>query len=110
MRSENHKYYLFDAYIDSGADISLFTKSDCILLGHNLEKGREKLIGGVSGSLIRTYIHKIPVRLGEDEFRAEIAFAELDEVPRLLGRKNAFEHFRILFDEKIKRVYFIPRK
>lgn len=83
---------------------------DCSLLGYDLEKGREKPIGGVSGALIRTYVHQIPLRIGKTEFQAEVAFAEIENVPRLLGRKDIFERFRILFDERELRVYFSPRK
>ena len=106
LKSCDKNFYLFDAYIDSGADISLFTKSDCELLGYNLDEGKERFIGGISGTLIRTYEHKVQVKLGEVEFGAKIAFAELDEVPRLLGRKSFLKKFKILFDEENKVVYF----
>lgn len=107
LRGKDNKFYLFDGYVDSGADISLFTRSDCALLGYKLEKGKEKLIGGVSGALIRTFVHQIPIKIGNTKFNAEMAFAEIENVPRLIGRKNIFEKFQVLFDEKKLKVYFI---
>ena len=98
---------MFDGYVDSGADISLFTRSDCTLLGYKLEEGKEKLIGGVSGTLIRTFIHQVPIKIGNTKIEAEVAFAEIENVPRLIGRKTIFEKFQILFDEKKLKVYFI---
>ena len=109
LRGKDNNLYLFDAYIDSGADISLFTKTDCALLGHKLEKGEEKLIGGIGGGLIRTFVHKVPVRIGEIEFEARIAFAVLEEIPRLLGRADIFKRFQLLFDESILKVYFTSK-
>ncbi|MBU1261725.1 hypothetical protein KKH56_07000 [bacterium] len=108
LKAKDGNWYLFDPYIDSGADLSLFTRSDCSLLGHELKKGREKLIGGVSGGLIRTYIHQVLLKIGETELTTEIAFAEIEEVPRLLGRKSIFNHFQINFDEKELKIHFTP--
>ena len=99
LRSTKKNWYLFDAYLDSGADLSLFTRSDCEFLGHNLSKGKKRFIGGISGGLIRVFVHKVPLKIGEIVINAEIAFAEIEEVPRLIGRKTIFPCFRICFDE-----------
>jgi len=99
LQGTDGNWYLFDAYLDSGADVSLFTKSDCEFLGRQLREGKEKFIGGISGGLMRAFLHKVPLRIGEVIIKAEIGFAEIEEVPRLLGRKTIFPHFRICFDE-----------
>ena len=110
LKGKDGNWYLFDPYIDSGADLCLFTRSDCNLLGYELKEGRERLIGGVSGGLIRTYIHQVLLRIGEIELTAEVAFAELEEVPRLLGRKDIFNRFQINFDEEELKIYFTPKE
>jgi len=75
-----------------------------------LKEGRERLIGGVSGGLIRTYIHQVLLRIGEIELMAEVAFAELEEVPRLLGRKDIFNRFQVNFDEEELKIHFTPKE
>lgn len=111
LQGKEGKWFLFDAYLDSGADLSLFTKSDCEFLGHKLTKGKEKFIGGISGGLIRVFVHKVPLRIGEIIINAEIGFAEVEEIPRLIGRRMIFPHFRICFDEaKLKFSLFYKKK
>ncbi|MFQ6056310.1 MAG: hypothetical protein ACE5J3_10065 [Methanosarcinales archaeon] len=99
-------WYLFYPYIDSGADISLFTKTDCELLGYNLEEGNEHLVGCISG-LVRIFVHEIQMKIGEDVFDVKVGFADSEEVPRLLGRFSIFPKFLICFDEKDLIVHFI---
>jgi len=107
LKGSKGDWYLFYPYVDSGADISLFTRTDCELLGYNLEEGEERLIGGITGSLMKVYIHEIPVRIGDIEFNARIGFADREEVPRLLGRKSVFQEFQVCFDDKRLMVHFI---
>ena len=99
LQGVDKNWYLFDAYLDSGADLSLLTRSDCEFLGHQLKEGREKYIGGIAGGLMRVFLHRIPFRIGKVIIEAEIGFAEIEEVLRLLGRRAIFPHFRICFDE-----------
>jgi hypothetical protein len=40
LQSVKGEWYAFRVYIDSGADISLFTKTDAELLGLNLYQGQ----------------------------------------------------------------------
>jgi len=46
------------------------------------------------------------MRIGETVFNVSIAFADSDEVPRLLGRAGVFERFKITFDEVKLRTIF----
>jgi len=110
LKGKDGNWYLFDPYIDSGADISLLTRSDCNLLGYELKNGQERRISGVSGGIIRTYIHQVLLRIGEIELTAEVAFAELEQVPRLLGRKDIFNRFQINFDEEELKIHFTPKE
>ncbi|HID27954.1 MAG TPA: hypothetical protein EYP22_09115 [Methanosarcinales archaeon] len=78
----------------------MFTKTDCELLGYNLEEGNEYLVGCISG-LVRIFVHEIQMKIGEDIFDVKVGFADSEEVPRLLGRLSIFPKFLICFDEKI---------
>ncbi|MGQ9469508.1 MAG: hypothetical protein ACUVTD_06770 [Nitrososphaerales archaeon] len=64
--------------------------------------------------MIPAYIHNVKMKIEEELMDVHIAFADSNEVPRLLGRANVFEHFRIIFDEAnfqtVFETYEWPRK
>lgn len=106
VMAANSFWHLFRPYVDSGADLTLLKKSDCEDMGYDLTTGTLRLIGGISKTLLRTYVHQIPVRIGETQFLCRVAFAEIDTVPRLLGRLDVFHQFRICFEETKRETHF----
>jgi hypothetical protein len=98
LQSKDDEWYLFCPYVDSGADTSLFPKSDSSLLKMNLYDGEYRPILGVK------------MRIGETILNVSVAFADSDEVPRLLGRADLFKHFRIIFDEANLQTIFELRE
>ena len=100
LQSTNNEWYAFRVYIDSGADISLFTKTDAKLLGLDLYKGEYRPIIGIGKTLIPAYTHKVAMRIEETTLNVNTSFADSDEVPRLLGRTDIFNHFKIIFDQQ----------
>ena len=56
LQSTKNEWYAFRVYIDSGADMSLFTRTDAKLLGLDLYKGEYRPIIGVGKTLIGTLI------------------------------------------------------
>ena len=99
LQSKDSSWYLFYPYVDSGADTSLFSKGDASLLKLNLYEGEYSPIAGIGRVMLPAYIHNVKMRIGETLMNASIAFADSDEVPRLLGRTDVFKRFRITFDE-----------
>lgn len=99
LQSKNSTWYLFYPYVDSGADTSLFPKSDASLLKLNLYQGNYSPIIGIGKVMMPAYIHNVKMRIGETIIKVNIAFADSDEVPRLLGRTDIFKHFKITFNE-----------
>lgn len=99
LKSKNGEWHLFYPYVDSGADTSMFTRSDCELLGLTLYNGTFRSMSGIGRVSIPTYIHKVLMKIGEEQFQARVAFADSNEVPRLIGRMDIFKRFRIIFDE-----------
>jgi hypothetical protein len=85
--------------VDSGADTSLFPKGDASLLKLNLYEGEYRPIMGIGMVMLPAYTHNVKMRIGEMVMNASIAFADSNEVPRLLGRTDVFKRFRIIFDE-----------
>jgi hypothetical protein len=106
LQSKASDWYLFKAYVDSGSDISLFTKSDAELLGLSLYKGEYRPIVGIGKLLIPSYLHNVKMKIEETTLNVKAAFADSDEVPRLLGRTDVFKHFKISFDEEKLEIIF----
>ena len=99
LQSKKSKWFAFRVYIDSGADISLFTKGDSNILELNLYEGEYRPIIGIGKILIPAYIHKVKMKIGDTVLNVDVSFADSDEVPRLLGRINIFKYFKITFNE-----------
>ncbi|MDD5738370.1 MAG: hypothetical protein PHY72_00370 [Candidatus Pacebacteria bacterium] len=102
--------FSFLVLIDSGAEFSLFTKSDAELLEINLQKGERIDIGGVSGDKFLAFIHPVLVKIGNKEFKIKVAFSSRNDTPRILGRNPLFSNFFIIFDHQKQNTIFISRK
>ncbi len=99
----------FEAYIDSGASISIFNTDRAEILGIDYTKGRKIHLTVGDGGLIEVFVHKLTVELGEYKFAAEIGFSkQLGVGFNLLGRQGFFDRFRICFDDKHRFVELHP--
>jgi len=111
LQKENAKNeFSFLVLVDSGAEFSLFTKSDAELLGINIQQGEKVNIGGVTGDKFSAFIHPVIIKIGNEKIKIEAAFSEQNNTPRILGRNPLFSHFFIIFDHKKQNTIFIPRK
>jgi len=106
LQGTDGKWYSFKVYADACADISLMRRSDCEMLSLNLEEGELRHMGGVCSGLVRTFIHRLPLRIGTVEFPCRVAFAERQDVPRLLGRLDVFSRFKVCYDEETRVTEF----
>ncbi len=106
VRNITDEWQAFQVYIDSGADISLFTRNGAEFLGLSLNQGEYHPIIGVGRMLIPAYVHAIKMKIGDSVLDVKAAFADSDEVPRLLGRKDVFTHFKITFAEEDLEIIF----
>ncbi len=104
--SKTQQWHPFRVYIDSGADISLFRRNDAALLDLDLTQGEYYPIIGVGRVLIPSYVHTVKMKIGDTALDVKAGFADSDEVPRLLGRKDVFSHFKITFSEKDLEIIF----
>jgi hypothetical protein len=106
LQSLSSEWYAFWVYIDSGADLSLFTRADAKLLGLSLREGEYRPIMGIGKVLVPAYVHCVSLKIEDTVLPVKVAFADSDEVPRLLGRKDVFCRFRVTFDEgKLEAVF-----
>lgn len=102
LRGRN-RWILFDAFVDSGADYSVFHEKVAIMLGLNLLSGRKKIVVVGDGDNMTVYLHAVKVKFADFIFEALIAFSsDLGSGFNLLGRKTFFEKFQICFNDKDK--------
>ncbi len=91
--------------IDSGADLTMIPFQVGLVLGMKPGRSAVRRLSGVAGGI--PYILRV-VRLGIGPFniKSRVAWAQLDDVPILLGRADVFNRFRITFDERRRLVAF----
>jgi|SRR3989344_1647797 len=93
-------------YVDSGADVTLISKSVGDALGFRLEENENITeIKGVGERGVPIVIKKVKVKIGEKLIDTRIAWALIEEVPLLLGREDVFSLFDICFKKNKKTVF-----
>jgi hypothetical protein len=94
-------------YIDSGADVSVIPLSLGLSLGFAHSEGTIQEMKGFGTEI--PYIKKtIKMRIGENPLDVMIAWALIEDIPSLLGRKDVFDAFKITFIQREKKVIFEP--
>ena len=99
-----------EAYVDTGASLSVFSAQEAHNLGIRYQGSRVIYSTVGDGSLIPVYLHTLPVRIGHNNFQATIGFSSRLGVGfNLLGRRDIFKHFDITFSEAKKNRYLHSR-
>ena len=109
LKDKNNIWRALTMYIDSGADISILSKSFGELFSHNIKKGQEIRLKGINNCNFLAYIHTFEIRIGKNEERIKIAIAQNDEVPNILGRFDVFNLFEICFKNKSQQTTFTKK-
>lgn len=97
-----------EAYVDSGAYISIFDMEFASALGFGLMDGRKQMFIVGDGSFIPGYVFKLSLQIGKYKFMSEVAFSDKLNVGfNLLGRIGIFDKFEeIIFKEKKQEMEF----
>ena len=98
-----------DAYVDSGAFFSIFSTKEAEALGIEYQEGKlaSAIVG--DGNIIPVFYHILNIKIGNIPFPATIGFStRLGVGFNLLGRKDIFERFVVIFDDTKKTVSFLP--
>lgn len=97
-----------EAYVDSGALFSIFRLELLTALGLVKEEGRRHYFMVGDGGLIIGYLFRLPVKIGDVQLRARIAFSEKLNVGfNLLGRQTIFDQFtEVAFRERAQEIAF----
>lgn len=93
-------------YIDSGADITLIPRQLGESLGFTVEEDKIIEIGGIGDAKVPVLVKTAKVLLGDKETEIRIAWALIEEVPPLLGRTDVFDIFKVVFDQKNRKIEF----
>lgn len=109
-KENSQEEFSFLVLVDSGAEVSLFTKGDAELLGLSLQAGKRIDIGSITGDKFLAFLHPVTVKIGNEKLKADIAFSEKNDTVRVLGRNPIFAYFFVIFDDKNKNTIFIPKE
>ena len=103
LKSSRGRWRAFSVQVDTGAVISLLTRSTAEFLGVDLNAGEPIKLVGVGGASRRYFVHRLPAKIADlPEFSLRIAFCESEDVPNLLGRLDVLERFQIDFDSSLE--------
>jgi hypothetical protein len=102
-----------DSYmlIDSGADISIIPLATGEYLGFRRINGEPELDIYRGGRQVPCLIRQVGMTIGEFSFTAPVAWSQVFDAPRILGRYGVFQHFYIEFREyELKTIFRRPEE
>lgn len=102
-----HGYQKFDFLVDTGADCSIMPKSVAKDLGIKLSSLPVMRFCGTEGKGIAAYLAKITVKITDRPVEIVCALSSNEKSPFILGRKDIFSIFTIVFDNKNKIIKFV---
>lgn len=93
-------------YVDSGADLTMISKSVGEILGLKIKKGEEvDTVKGIGERSVAIVIRKIKIQIGNKIILTRVAWALTENVPLLLGRTDIFKLFNITFAKDRKTIF-----
>lgn len=103
----NEKIEILESlYVDSGADVTLISKSVGDLLGFKITaEDKVEEITGIGGRGIPIIIKNLKIRIDKKLIDARVAWSLVEEVPLLLGREDVFKLFKICFHYNKKTTF-----
>jgi hypothetical protein len=104
-----NRWLYLQAYVDSGASLSVFHVDVAQLLGIKLNKAKRRYVALGNGAVLPIYIHGIRVRFAGAEFIAPAGFSDALHMGfNLMGRAGFFTRFELTFSDR-KRVLTVTR-
>ncbi len=106
VKGENswHEIWVF---VDSGATYTILNVQESKRLNIDHRAGKKVYVKVGDGSYISVFLFRLPVKIDEVEFEAQIGFSEeLGIGFNIMGRKDFFEKFTICFSDKSGVIQF----
>lgn len=95
-----NSWYLVKAYVNSGADYSVFQPQISIDAELDYRAGKRISLQVGNGVLIPVYLHDLEIQLGRERFTCPIGFSDRLGVSfNVLGKQGIFDKFKICFLE-----------
>jgi hypothetical protein len=93
-------------YVDSGADVTLISKSIGDLLGLKItQRDQFQEIKGIGERSVAMVVKEIHIQIGAQIIPSRISWALTEDVPLLLGRVDIFHLFDITFAKNKKTIF-----
>ncbi len=108
LQTRKGKWIKYEAFIDSGADITIIPYSVGKYIGFEMKEENLVQFQGVAGKDVPTILTKVKMRIGDVELEPRVAWALIEEAPPLLGRLDIFDRFNITFKEREGKIIFEP--
>ena len=108
LQTRKGRWIKYEAFIDSGADITIIPYSVGKYMGFEMKEENLVQFQGVAGKNVPTILTKVKMRIGSVELEPRVAWALIEEAPPLLGRLDIFDRFNITFKEKEGVILFEP--
>ena len=94
------------SYVDSGSFYSIFDDKIADLLSLNLLSGEKVLAVVGDGSFIPIYLHRVGIRIGNDEFAMKIGFSSKLGVGFNILGMDIFDRYKVTFNNREKKITF----
>ena len=104
-----NRWLYLQAYVDSGASLSVFHVDVAQLLGIKLNRAKRRYVALGNGAVLPIYLHGIRVRFAGSEFTAPAGFSDALHMGfNLMGRAGFFSRFELSFNDR-DRVLTVTR-
>jgi len=108
----NGRKVSYEVLIDSGADVNIFHAGLTPILGIDLKKGEEKLVGGINVEKPQPYwVHGVDLIVGGHKHEnIKVGFKELTtEGYGVVGQYGFFSLYTVKFDLRKEEIELKPR-
>lgn len=110
LLTNDAKFVIYTALVDSGADYCIFGKELADALGIKLStKNKTKLIG-IARTPVIGYWGSIKIRIGTYSYEAKVIFASIHDFGYgVLGQLGFFDHFDVCLSYQKKEIGIKPK-
>ncbi len=100
------------AFLDSGADHSLFNIEIGWELGLKLNRGRAESFTGIAGEEIVAFFYPVTIQVAgmREAIKIEVGFTDSPGVHAILGQADFFQHYAVKFERYKERIEINPAR
>jgi hypothetical protein len=100
-----NRWLYLQAYVDSGASLSVFHVDVAQLLNIKLNRAKRRYIALGNGNVLPIYIEHVRVRFAGQEFLVPAGFSDALRMGfNLMGRSGFFDRFLMCFNDRAREL------